>query len=43
MVQLAIMAGVLFVVVLAVGEATHKPILADHVAPHHFVPAAHTK
>lgn len=43
MLQLGAMAFVVFIGVLAVAEAVHKPIVADRVQHQHIIPAAHAK
>jgi hypothetical protein len=42
-IERVIIGFVIFILVLAGAEVAHKPILADHVPPHHFIPAAHAK
>lgn len=41
--QLGIIAFVLFIGVNAVADMLHKPIIADRVQHQHLMPAAHTK
>lgn len=43
MLQLGIIGFVVFIVVVALGEVTHTPLLADHSPPHHFLPAANVR
>jgi large-conductance mechanosensitive channel len=42
-VQLVIIAFVLFIGVNAIAELLHKPILADRHPPSYYLPAAHAK